>query len=221
MLPLSQLSPRVHDLLLLRSGKVSSAGAARPAWVTSSPADILWVVVRRAVAPEGLVAVGIRGDHRHERWADFAELADIKEILRPSQLFSCMASRDRISLPALVALFWLELQLDELDKSQLDWGPVGGVGFELATGHRVVTATSDLDIALFAPTRFTRETARDLWNVVSVAPANVDVRVETPYCGFSLEEYARAGDKQILVRLPSGRKLAADPWATSVIEDAA
>ena len=221
MLPLSQLSPRVHDLLLLRSGTVSSVGAARPAWVTSSPADNLWLVVRRAVAPEGLVAVGIRGDHRHERWADFAELADIKEILRPSQLFSCMASRDRISLPALVALFWLELQLDELDKSQLDWGPVGGVGFELATGHRVVTATSDLDIALFAPTRFTRETARDLWSVVSVAPAKVDVRVETPYCGFSLEEYARAGDKQILVRLPSGRKLAADPWATSVIEDAA
>jgi phosphoribosyl-dephospho-CoA transferase len=111
MLPLGQLSPRVHDLLLLRSGTVSSAGAARPAWVTSSPADNLWVVVRRAVAPEGLVAVGIRGDHRHEPWADFADLADVKETLRPSQLFSCMASRDRISLPALVALFWLELQL--------------------------------------------------------------------------------------------------------------
>jgi phosphoribosyl-dephospho-CoA transferase len=132
-----------------------------------------------------------------------------------------MASRTRISLPALEALFWLELQLDKLDKSQLDWGPVGSVGFELATGQQMVTATSDLDIALFAPTRFTRETARDLWSVMSVAPAKVDVRVETPYCGFSLEEYARGGTKRLLVRLPACRKLAADPWATSVIEDAA
>jgi phosphoribosyl-dephospho-CoA transferase len=165
--------------------------------------------------------VGIRGTNRHQRWGGFADFANIKKRLRPSQLFSSMASPTRISLPALEALFWLELQLDKLEKSQLDWGPVGSVGFELATGQQMVTATSDLDIALFAPTRFTRETARDLWSVMSVAPAKVDVRVETPYCGFSLEEYARGGTKRILVRLPACRKLAADPWATSVIEDAA
>jgi phosphoribosyl-dephospho-CoA transferase len=221
MVPNAQDSPRVHDLLLLRSGIVSSAGAAKPAWVTSDNAGNLWVVVRRTMAPNGLVAVGIRGINRHERWGGFADLADVKERIRPSQLYSRMASRTRIGLSALVALFLLELQLDKLDKSQLDWGPVGSVGFELATGQQMVTATSDLDLALFAPTRFTRETARDLWSVMSVAPAKVDVRVETPYCGFSLEEYAREGTKQILVRLPACRKLAADPWAISVIEDAA
>lgn len=117
-----------------------------------------------------------------------------------------------------MALFWLELQLD---KSQLDWGPVGSVGFELATGQQTVTGTSDLDVALFSPTRFTRETARDLWSVISIAPAKVDVRVETTYCGFSLEEFAREGTEQILVRLPEGPRFAPDPWATSVIEDAA
>jgi phosphoribosyl-dephospho-CoA transferase len=214
MLPLGQLSPRVHDLLLLRSGTVSSAGAARPAWVTSSPADNLWVVVRRAVAPKGLVAVGIRGDHRHERWADFADLADVKETLRPSQLFSCMASRDRISLPALVALFWLE---HRLDKCELDWGPVGSVGFELATGQQVTTETSDLDLALFAPARFTRDTARDLWSLMKDAPAKVDARVEILHCGFSLEEYAGEG-REVLVRLPASCNLAEDPWAISVGE---
>ena len=165
--------------------------------------------------------VGIRGINRHQRWGGFADIADVNERLRPSQLFSSMASRTRISLPALVALFWLELQLDKLDKSQLDWGPVGSVGFELATGRQVITATSDLDIALFAPSRFTHATACDLWSVMSAAPAKVDVRVETPYCGFSLEEFARAGTERVLVRLPAGRRFAADPWAISVIEDAA
>jgi phosphoribosyl-dephospho-CoA transferase len=219
MLWSDQQSPRVHDLLLLRVGILSSAGVAKPAWVTSYMAGIPWAVVRQAIASEGLVAVGIRGVHRHERWGGFADLADVKKRLHPSQLFSWLASPSRVGLPALAALFWLELQLDKLDRSQLDWGPVGSVGFELATGRQIVTATSDLDIALFAPTRFTRETARDLWSVMSGAPGKVDVRVETPYCGFSLEEYARGENEKVLVRLPTSRRFAADPWAGSVIED--
>jgi phosphoribosyl-dephospho-CoA transferase len=184
--------------------------------MSSSRAGNLWVVVRRANAPYRLVAAGIRGIHRHQRWGGFADLADVKERLRPSQLFSSMASRTRIGLPALAALFWLELQLD---KSQLDWGPVGSVGFELATGRQMVTAASDLDIALFAPTQFSRDTARDLGSVMRAAPAKVDVRVETPYCGFSLEEYAREETEKVLIRLPESRKLATNPWAISVIGD--
>jgi phosphoribosyl-dephospho-CoA transferase len=216
MVPTAQDPPRVHDLLLLRSGIVSSAGVAEPTWVSSSRAGNLWVVVRRSIAPDGLVAVGIRGINRRQRWAGLADLADVEERLRPSQLSSCMARPTRLSLPVLAALSWLERQLG---RSELDWGPVGSVGFELATGRQVITSTSDLDLALFAPTRFTRSTARDLWSVMSAAPAKVDVRVETPYCGFSLEEFAREGTEQVLVRLPASRQLAADPWAISVIED--
>jgi hypothetical protein len=86
--------------------------------------------------------------------------------------------------------------------------------------HERLTASSDFDIALFAPTRFTRETARDLWSVISTAPAKIHLRVETPYCGFSLEEFARERTEQVPVRLPANRQLAADSWAISVIEDA-
>jgi len=168
------------------------------------------------MAPHGLVAVGVRGINRHQRWGGFADLADVKERLHPSQLSFRMARRARIAIPALTALAWIEAQLNE---SELDWGPVGSVGFELATGQLVVTATSDLDLALFAPTRFARDTARDLWSVMSAAQAKVDVRVETPYCGFSLEEYAREGTEQVLVRLPASHILAEDPWTISVVED--
>ena len=216
MLPTDQPSPRVHDLLFLRSGIVSSAGVAKPAWVTSLESSDLWVVVRRSIASNGLVSVGIRGIDRHERWGGFANLADVKERFRPSQLSYNMARRTRIAMPALAALFWLEGQLD---KSELDWGPVGSVGFELATGQQVVTETSDLDIALFAPTQFSRETASDLWSVMRAATAKIDVRVETSYCGFSLEEYAREETEKVLIRLRESRKLATNPWAISAIGD--
>jgi len=216
MTPIAQYSHRVHDLLHLRSGVVSTAGVSKPAWVTLLEPSNLWVVVRRATAPEGLVAVGMRGITRNQRWGGLADLADVKERFRPSQLSFHMARRTRVVVPAMAALSWLEGQLD---KSELDWGPVGSVGFELVTGQEVVTGTSDLDIALFAPTRFTRDTARELWSVMKAAPAKVDVRVETLYCGFSLEEYAREETGQVLVRLPESRQLATDPWSVSVIED--
>ena len=217
MLPIGQYSPRVHDLLLLRSGVLGSAGVAKPAWVSSSRAGNLWVVVRRANAPDGHGAAGIRGIHRHQRWGGFVDLADVKQRLRPSQLSSCMARSTRLALPVLAALSWLERQLCRLD---LEWGPVGSVGFELATGRQVINATSDLDLALFAPKRFTRAAGRALWSVMSAAQAKVDVLVETPYCGFSLEEFARETTEQALVRLPTGRRFAADPWAISLAEDA-
>jgi phosphoribosyl-dephospho-CoA transferase len=217
MTPIADYSHRVHDLLLLRSGVVSTSGASKPAWVTLLGPSNLLVVVRRATAPEGLVAVGMRGINRSQRWGGLADLADVKERLRPSQLSFHMARRTRVGIPAMAALSWLERQLD---KSELDWGPVGSVGFELATGQQVVTGTSDLDIALFAPTRFTRDTARGLWNVMkAAAPVRVDVRVETLYCGFSLEEYARSVTEQVLVRLPESRQFATDPWRVSVIKD--
>jgi phosphoribosyl-dephospho-CoA transferase len=212
----SSHSLRVHDLIRLRPSAVSSAGVAKPAWVVLQNPKDLWVVVRRATAPDGLVAVGIRGSNRQQRWGGFAEIADIKERLRPSQLCFRKVRRTRVVAPALEALSWLEGQLDQ---SELDWGPVGSVGFELATGQKVVTGASDLDIALFAPTRFSRETARNLWSTMRAAPAKMDVRVETPHCGFSLEEYARNESDKVLVRVPEGRQFATDPWSVSVIED--
>ena len=216
MTSIAQRSLRVHDLLLLRSGVASCPDVSKPARVTSLESGALWGVVRRANAPDGLVAVGVRGVNRNQRWGGFAALTDVKERLRPSQLFFHMAHRTRITIPALAALSWLE---GRLGKSELDWGPVGSVGFELATGQQVVTETSDLDIALFAPTQFSRDTARDLWSVMRAATAKIDVRVETSYCGFSLEEYAREETEKVLIRLPEGRKLAANPWAISVIGD--
>lgn len=103
----------------------------------------------------------------------------------------------------------MERELTDIDFS---WGPVGSVGFELATGDRVITETSDLDLALFSPQRIAHAIARDLWGSLSSLPAKVDVRVETPCGGFSLEEYALRRSSKILIRTPDGQQLVEDPW---------
>ena len=85
-------------------------------------------------------------------------------------------------------------------------------GFELASGRPAVTETSDLDIVIRAPEPFDRAFANSICVQLEGVSTRVDVLVETPYCGFSLDEYAHSQLHKVLVRTDTGRILAADPW---------
>jgi phosphoribosyl-dephospho-CoA transferase len=202
-------APRVHDLLSLRSETIHPACMTELPWVKMALRRNPWVVVRRVNAPVGKVAVGVRGTDRNQRWGGLVEMTDVVLIKQPLQLRVTFAHNSRKAVPALKALALVEMELAEID---LSWGPVGSVGFELATGDCVTTEASDLDLALFAPQRITRPIARDLWDTLSSLPAKVDVRVETRCCGFSLEEYALRRSTEIMIRTPDGRQLVEDPW---------
>jgi phosphoribosyl-dephospho-CoA transferase len=201
--------PRVHDLLYLRSETIHPACMTELPWVQMAMRRNQWVVVRRVNAPADKIAVGVRGTDRNQRWGGLVEMADVALIKQPLQLRISLAHDSRKAVPALKTLALVEKELAEID---LSWGPVGSVGFELATGDRVTTETSDLDLALFASQRITRPIARDLWDTLSSLPAKVDVRVETPCCGFSLEEYALRRSAKTMVRTPDGQQLVEDPW---------
>ena len=136
-------------------------------------------------------------------------MTDVVLIKQPLQLRISLAHDSLKAVPALKTLALVEKEFVDLD---LSWGPVGSVGFELATGDRVTTESSDLDLALFAPQRLAHAIAHDLWSTLSSLPVKVDVRVETPYCGFSLEEYALRRSAKIMIRTPDGRQLVEDPW---------
>jgi phosphoribosyl-dephospho-CoA transferase len=82
----------------------------------------------------------------------------------------------------------------------------------LATGRPVTTETSDLDLVIRAPQRIAVEEARVLFNCTRGLETRVDVRVETPICGFSLQEYVAAGGTQILLRQFDEVRLGDDPW---------
>jgi phosphoribosyl-dephospho-CoA transferase len=202
-------SPRVHDLLLTTSTEIRQACHAEPSWVGPALQRYPWVVTRRAVAPEDLIAVGVRGIERRQRWGGFMRNDQVSKVVSPFDLRCELADAVRLSLPALQALWFLEAELSRLPYR---WGPGGSVGYELASRAPVITQESDLDLVISAPDRFDRDFAQHLLKKIAVAPAKVDVRIETSWYGFSLEEYARGNSEKLLVRTATGPLLTTDPW---------
>jgi phosphoribosyl-dephospho-CoA transferase len=203
-------APRAHDLVHVRISDVSADREAQPHWVASALASSACAVVRRSLATGGKVAIGVRGVDRRQRWGGFVAESGILEIATPYQLRSTRIKRDRHSLPAFRALKCVESRLAGLD---LLWGPVGSVGFELATSWHSTRQESDLDLAIYAPQHLDREKVRDIWEAMARLPAKADVSVETPLCGFSLKEYVERESLKIALRMPTGLRLGADPWA--------
>ena len=104
--------------------------ADAPSWTHGALRTTPWVVVRRAAAPAGFVAVGIRGADRSQRYAWLVSADDVESRLSPEDLTDVhpLAGRD---VPAILALHESRALLRE---SRFPWGPTGSVGFELATG---------------------------------------------------------------------------------------
>jgi len=199
----------VQDLILLRTESAVISTQGDPACPYLNPNQRPWVVVRRGRILDGLIPVGVRGSQRHERCAGFTRLSEVLETRRPDQLRLLLAEDSRRALQAFRTLSYLESHLVGLDMS---WGPGGGVGYELASGIPAVRADSDLDLILFAPRNLEITEAQDLWRMISMAPGKVDALVETPYCGFSLEEFVTTSHRKILLRTSDGRILGSNPW---------
>lgn len=213
MQPLEIASPRVHDLLHLDSDSLHSTYIGAPSWVRQTLTACPWVVVRRAEAPAAQIAVGVRGTLRSERWGCFILKDLIRQLLKPCQLLA-FAQSSALS-PRTPPFTTLQQLIERWRGLTLPWGPTGSVGFELATGWPVTTSSSDLDVAIRANVRISLEQAR-LFECATGLETKVDIRVETPVCGFSLEEFAGRGPAAILLRVPRGIVLAKDPWSDEI-----
>jgi phosphoribosyl-dephospho-CoA transferase len=211
MQPSEIASPQVHDLLRLDPDSLHPERIDAPDWVRHALSSRPWVVVRRAQAPAGQIAVGVRGSSRSERWGWFVSTVLIGRVVSPAELLSiARSSAPGLRTPPFKALQQLIERWGDLT---LHWGPTGSVGFELATGCPVTTGRSDLDIALRAPHRIAVERAQSLWKRAIGLQTRVDIRVETPKYGFSLEEYACASCPRILLRGADGLRLGDNPWS--------
>jgi phosphoribosyl-dephospho-CoA transferase len=180
-----------------------------PTWVRPALGKYPWVVARRAISPEDRIAIGVRGQERQQRWGGYVRKDQVAKVIAPWYLRSGLADSVRLRLPAMQSLRFLEIELASLSNH---WGPGGSVGYELASGAPVVTEGSDLDLVISAPDRFERDFAQHLLKKIALVSAKVDVRIETPWCGFSLEEYGRRNSENLLVRTSTGPRLATDPW---------
>jgi phosphoribosyl-dephospho-CoA transferase len=203
---------QVHDLILLRAESAVLSTQGDPACPYLNPNQRPWVVVRRGRISDGSIPVGLRGTQRHERCAGFTRLSEVLETRRPDQLRLLRAENSRRALQAFRTLSYLESHLVGLD---MNWGPGGSVGYELASGIQAVRADSDLDFVLFAPRKLEIIEAQDLWRMISSAPGKVDALVETPCCGFSLKEFVTTSPRKIPLRTSDGRIFGSDPWNLS------
>jgi phosphoribosyl-dephospho-CoA transferase len=201
---------RIHDLLEIDAERFLQANAAVPPWVGASARKTPYVVVRRGPVCEQSIPVGVRGSQRSERWAGFCRADGVKRVLTPNGLLRQPISLSRsLDIPALRSVPMLAERWQDVG---IPWGPGGSVGFELATGREVVRPQSDLDIVMYAERPITPGEAKDLLDSAQGLPAAVDIRMETPVCGFSLVEYADRAAQSILLRSATGAVLGQDPW---------
>ncbi|MEU8403660.1 malonate decarboxylase holo-ACP synthase [Nonomuraea sp. NPDC048892] len=204
------VTARPHDLIRLAGGAV--AGAELPGWAVASLAACGWAVVRRAPHPPGLIPIGVRGPQRSQRHATLVPAEEVTRHVPPEELnhphpHATLPTALCDTLSAVGPLLAQELGREAV------WGPVGSVGFELATGHRVTHPASDLDLLVRMPHRLPPATAARLVTAFTTLPSRVDCQLETPPGGISLSEWARTGGPA-LVRTPHGPELVDDPWAS-------
>ena len=201
-------NPRPHDLLWgLRPEQLPQEA---PAWARAALGGHVPVVVRRAPAESGWVAVGIRGMAREQRHAAWMRLSDISRLVSPQAVSRAGLWRHhpRPYWPALCALSQLAPRLDELS---LAWGVTGSLGFELASGISVAHPDSDLDLSLRAPHQLSRDEARALCALLDQAPGRIDLQLETPHGAVALREWAGEASR-VLLKTQNGPLLVSDPW---------
>jgi phosphoribosyl-dephospho-CoA transferase len=197
-------------LLEIDAERFLQADAALFPWAGASLRKTPYVVVRRGPVSAGNIPVGVRGSRRSERWAGSCCTDAVKQVLTPEGLLRQPVPASRSAdVPALRSVSMLA---ERWRGAGISWGPGGSVGFELATGREVVRPQSDLDIVMYAECRLSPLDAKDLLAAAQGLPAPVDIRVETPVCGFSLLEYAGRTAQPMLLRTAAGAVLGHDPW---------
>lgn len=204
-------APRPHDLIWLAPGapvRLSGWLSTLPAWAQTRVLMAEPLVVRRDRAPEGHVAVGIRGAARGQRHGTVVPLTEVITCLRPPALRCCAPSAGRADLPVMQVWNHLRAQV----QVAYEWGPAGSCAFELATGTDRVTETSDLDLVLYAPTVIPHEEAVRLLETFHHPACRCDVQLDTPAGGVALAEWAR-GDTRVLVKTDRGPVLTEHPWS--------
>ena len=175
--------------------------ADAPAWAVHALRGTPWVVVRRDRAPDGLIAVGVRGTDRSQRYGTFVATAtsarrclrrtstDVRPAATCLRSGRCAASGRCSTTPA-----W---RGDRPAASASNWPP--------ATRRRPPPATST---CWSAPPSFGAHCPplASLHHAFGSAECRVDCQVETPCGAVALAELV--GDRpEVLVRTAEGPRL--------------
>lgn len=194
---------QAHDLLWGMT--VDQLDGSAPIWAIEAMQAGHPVVVRRAITDSAMVAVGIRGKARHQRYATQMPKAAIIRCVSPEQLVN-------IDLQAFPHLQQRLVGIaNVMEYFAVQWGYAGSVGFELATGIRVVHAQSDIDLIMRMPNYVDKQLAYQMLIQLEETTEKVDVQLQTPHGGVALKEWAR-GSSKILLKSSHAAVLVENPW---------
>ena len=155
--------------------------------------------------------MGIRGRTRRERHPALLREQDVKSWRTPESLAAEKKWRGYPGITRLPALQSLALVAEYAEQEHLDWGPVGSVGYELATGVPTVCANSDLDVVMRCNVRLDFRRLKELQELASSAPARVDVILEGPLGGVALWEFLRSPER-CLIKTSLGPRMDVFSW---------
>lgn len=200
-----KLKLEAHDLLWGMT--VDCLADDAPLWVKQVLQRGDPVVVRRAITPVDQVAVGVRGQFRHQRYAAQMPRSAISRQLKPEAL---------THLDAVTQQFeHLAERLQSISSIMKNfsgcWGYTGSFGFELATGIETVTEQSDIDLLIRAEQPFAKKQAIELLENFQQAGLNVDIQLQLPQGGLALKEWAGNSGK-VLLKRSDGAVLVENPW---------
>jgi len=198
-----KLKLEAHDLLWGMTVNFLTEDA--PLWVKEVLQRGDPVVVRRAITSVDQVAVGVRGQFRHQRYAGQMPRSAISRQLKPEALthvdtkqFEHLAER-------------LQTISSIMKNFSGCWGYTGSFGFELATGVKTVTQQSDIDLLIRAEQPFEKKQAIELLETFQQAGLNVDIQLQLPQGGLALKEWAGNSGK-VLLKRADGAVLVENPW---------
>jgi phosphoribosyl-dephospho-CoA transferase len=212
----SDLPP--HTLLRIAGSDNLETDEHTPTWVAEQLRLAPWVVVRRAPLADALIPVGVRGGRRSERFAAWLRRSAVMKSMSPRQLAKQRGWREHprsAEVPALAVLDDIEKIMGCSDVG-LCWGPVGSVGFELATGVAATNPTSDLDLILQLEGPLEVGRAARLWSDLASFPVRVDVLIEMPHGAVALADLARSRAPYLL-RTSEGARLVDDLQAGAAV----
>lgn len=193
-----------HDLLWGLTPCALPADA--PAWALDVVGRGHPVVVRRERLARGLIAVGVRGPAREQRFATHMAAAHVQRRVTPEELIGVKSAG--VQWPALRALQEIRSLMNTLG---LRWGVTGSAGFELASGVAALHAHSDLDLILRTPCFVGRHWAAELVDALDGACCRIDVQLQVPAGAIALREWAKA-DAKVLLKTSESAVLVSDPW---------
>lgn len=205
---------RPHDLLRISNPATLPEFSKLPAWAQASLRACPVVVVRRAVAPDGFLPIGIRGNERSQRAAAILPADAVEACISPEKLAARKPWLDgglpvwsRAALPQFQALRQVA---EAAAREVLTWGPTGSIGFELATGAHVIRVDSDVDILIRFASGISTTALTRFRAALSNAIIHVDVLLEEGCRGAALNEYL-ASPQRVLIKTPDGPQLGAFP----------